>query len=230
MRRNPADTCFAVFILAIVALSLPAPCARGQAVPAGGGAPAAPRLQAELLKTIDASHAKAGDEVTARTVTPLEFDGAKFPAGSTVIGHVKEADPGRLLLVFDHLAVKKNASAAVGLSLRAVVMPQAQPSIGQQMSPRAEAGGPGSAENPAVQTGQGRGDLLRSPEAAAQDSAVTVFHGPSSVETGNGGVVGLPGVQLGVNDDPKVGASFQAAKDQKLRLEKGLQIMFVVSK
>jgi hypothetical protein len=230
VQRNHAAAVVAVFILAVSALALSAPHAWGQTVPAGSGAPAGPRLQAELLKTLDASHAKVGDEVTARTVTPLEFDGAKFPTGSTVIGHVKQVDPSRLVLVFDHIVVKKNAPAPVGLSLRAVVMPQSQQSIGEQMSPRAEAGGPGSAANPAVQTGQGRGDLLRSPEAAAQDSAVTVFQGPSSVETGNGGVVGLPGVQLGVSDDPKVGASFQAAKDQKLRLEKGLQVMFVVSK
>jgi len=35
-------------------------------------------LQAELLKTIEASHAKVGDEITARTATPLEIAGLKF--------------------------------------------------------------------------------------------------------------------------------------------------------
>ena len=71
---------------------------------------------------------------------------------------------------------------------------------------------------------------MRSPEAAAQDSAVTVFDGPSSVQAQNGDVVGLPGVQLRVSDDPKAGASFQVPKNRKLQLEKGLQVMFVVSK
>jgi len=72
--------------------------------------------------------------------------------------------------------------------------------------------------------------MLRSPQAAVEDSAVTVFKGPSSVETGNGGVVGLPGVKLTVSPDPKAGATFQADKDHPLKLEKGLQVMFVVSK
>jgi hypothetical protein len=217
-------------ILALIALCFSGPAAWGQNAAATGEAPTGPRLQAELLKTIDASRAKVGDEVNARTVMPLEFNGAKFPTGATVIGHVTEADPSRLMLLFDHIVVKKNAPVGLGLSLRAVVMAHSPPhSTGDQVSPRAQ--GLGAAPgDPGTQNPLGGGGPMRSPEVAAQDSAVTVFQGPRSVETNNGGVVGLEGVQLGVNDDPKVGASFQVAKDHKLQLEKGLQMMFVVSK
>jgi hypothetical protein len=45
----------------------------------------------------------------------------------------------------------------------------------------------------------------------------------------NGGVMGLPGVDLKVSADPKAGAAFEVAKNKKLQLEKGLQLMFVVS-
>jgi hypothetical protein len=221
----------AVFLVVGVSMGLSGTAADGQTAPATGATPTGPKLQAEILKTIDASQANVGDEVTAKTVTPLEFGGAKFPSGATVIGHVTRAEPSRLVLVFDHIVVKKNAPVPVGLSLRAIMMPQPPPqSNGEQISPRESAGGGGSAANPGIQDPRGRGDLLRSPEAAAQDSAVTVFPNSGPVETGNGGVVGLPGVQLGVSSDPHAGASFQVAKDHKLRLEKGLQMMFVVSK
>jgi len=99
-------------ILALIALCFSGPAAWGQNAAATGEAPIGPRLQAELLKTIDASRAKVGDEVNARTVMPLEFNGAKFPTGATVIGHVTEADPSRLMLLFDHIVVKKCSSWA----------------------------------------------------------------------------------------------------------------------
>jgi hypothetical protein len=43
-------------------------------------------------------------------------------------------------------------------------------------------------------------------------------------------VIGLPGVQLTVSPDPKAGAAFLVDKDHKLKLDKGLQAIFVVSK
>ena len=123
----------------------------GQTPPATTATPAGPKLQAELLKMIDASHARVGDEVTARTVTPLEFNGSKFPAGAVVKGHVAEAAPNRLLLLFDSIVVKKNAPVALGLSLRAAMMPK---SAGQsaQISPRAEGAGGSNGVDQALQT------------------------------------------------------------------------------
>jgi hypothetical protein len=208
----------------------------GQTQAATGGAFAGSKLQAELLKTIDAGRARVGDEVTARTVTPLEFNGAKIPTGAIVQGHVAEAEETRLLLVFDRIGADNSTPLSLRLSLRAVMMPRAamipQPSSDAQLSPRAQAGG----GNTGVDTQTRRGDMLRSPEAAARDSSDTIFEGsrsvpvsPRTVETRNGGVIGLPGVQLVVSTDPKAGATFQTEKNHKLKLEKGLQLMFMVS-
>ena len=174
-------------------------------------------LQAELLKPIDASHVKAGDEVSARTVSPLDFGGMKFPVGATVVGHVTRAEPNLVILVFDQIAVKHSATA-LSLSLRAVMMPQgASQAMGERMSPSAEA--------------LGSGGLLRSPQAAAQDSAVSIFDSSQHpVMAGNGGVIGLSGVKLLISSDPKIGSALQTDPDRKLKLEKGLQLMFVVSK
>lgn len=176
-------------------------------------------LQAELLKTVDAGHAKAGDELTARTITPLEFGGTKFPVGSTVAGHITKAEPNLLIVVFDQLLVKKNPPAPLSFSLRAVMMPQggASPAMAERISPSAEAAGSGG--------------LLRSPQMAAQDSAVSIFDSSQHpIMAGNGGVIGLSGLKLVVSSDPKIGSAFQTDPDKKLKLEKGLQLMFVVSK
>jgi len=75
---------------------------------------------------------------------------------------------------------------------------------------------------------------MRSADTAARDSVdmPSKNSGPAAaapVETRNGRVIKLPGVHLDVSPDPKVGAVFHADKDQKLRLEKGLQLMFVMS-
>jgi hypothetical protein len=95
--RRPAQAAVTRLVIGTVTLGLfvAGVSAQTPATPASpaASAPTGPTLQAELLKTIDASHAKAGDEVTARIVAPVEFDGAKYPAGAVVLGHVTEVDP-----------------------------------------------------------------------------------------------------------------------------------------
>ena len=209
-------------------------CSKAVAQTSGSTAPPAtlPRLQAELLKTIDAGHAKAGEEVTARTVTELDFAGKKFAPGAVVKGHITDAAADHVSMVFDSITVKKNAAVQLGLSLRAVMMPHAQST---PISPRADGGGGNTGTDVAIQEPRGRGDMLRSPTAAAEDSSDTVFHGPQAgatqfhqVNATAGDVIGLEDVQLKVSDDPKVGATFLATKHQKLQLERGLQMMFAV--
>lgn len=213
--------------------------AGGQTVPQASEATSGPHLQAELLKTLDATHVRPGDEITARTATPLEFEGTKFPAGAVLEGHVREAQPNRLLLVFDRIEAKKNTPVTLGLSLRAVMMPHAELATprdtSSQVSPSADAGGGNRGVDQATQNPNGRGDMLRSPVGAAADSSDTIFkgpgavHGPDVVETRNGGVIGLPGVHLQVSSEPTAGAVFESDRGQKLRLEKGLQLLFVVT-
>lgn len=210
-----------------VTLCIAAVCgAAGQTAPTTG---TLPTLQAQLIKAVEASHVKVGDEVQAKTYTPFEFGSAKIPVGSIVIGHVTEAAPDRLVLLFDGIAIAKGVPVAAGLSLRAVMMQSGAQSTGDQISPRAMGGGRSTGIDPNPATPARGSDMLRSPQAAAEDSATTVFRGPERVETRNGGVIGVPGLHLTVNADPKAGAVFQTDKAQKLKLEKGLLLMFVVS-
>jgi hypothetical protein len=108
------DTTVAVFVFVVAVGGGSVPGVWGQTAPATGGATTAPTLQAELVRIVDIAHVRAGDEVTARTDTPLVFGGATFPLGSTVVGHVTAAEPSRLSLVFDHIVVKKNAPTPMG--------------------------------------------------------------------------------------------------------------------
>jgi hypothetical protein len=236
MKTRVTVDLFKSVLVAVVAILFGSAATAQTGPTAAPAAPAAPKLQAELLKTIDAGHTKAGDEVTAKTITPLDFAGTKFAPGAIVKGHVTDAAPDHLSLVFDSITVKKN-STPVGLSLRAVMMPHAQ---GTPISPRAETGGNNTGIDVATTQPRGRGDMLRSPTAAAEDSSNTVFRGPDAsaskaapanapVNATTGDVIGLDGVQLKVTDDPKAGATFHATKNQKLQLEKGLQLMLFVS-
>jgi hypothetical protein len=94
---------------------------------------------------------------------------------------------------------------------------RASQAMGERISPTAEAAGSGG--------------LLRSPQTAAQDSAVSIFDSSQPpVTAGNGGVIGLSGVRLLISSDPKIGSALETDPDHKLKLEKGLQLMFVVSK
>jgi len=239
-RKFLVDAIGFISILAVVLLCIDFR-ARGQALPQPGETSSGLHLQAELVKTVDAAHVRPGDEITLRTVMPLEFEGTKFPAGIAVKGHIAKAEPNRLLLVFDRVEAKQNTPVPLGLCLRAVMMPHAgsatPPDTSSEVSPSAQAGGGNRGVDQGAQNQNGRGDMLHSPSAAAQDSSDTVYkgpgapkHGPGPVETRNGGVIGLEGVHLQVSDDPKAGAVFESDRGNKLRLEKGLQLLFVVTR
>jgi len=207
-----------VFVLSLL---LATGCAYPQAAPPAK-TQVAKTLQAELTRSLEASKAKVGDVVTAETVTPLELDSMKVPLRTKVIGHVLTAEPNRLVLVFDQIVIKKDQSIPLKFSLRAVMMPQPAASLGDQMSPSALGGGgryPGSAATNA-------GNRERSPTDMTADS---VYMPQAGAETRSGSVVGLPGVELIVSDDPKTGTTLQTT-GRKLSLEKGLQMMFLVSR
>lgn len=227
-----------LFVVLFVGLDF---SARGQTSPPATPTTSGPHLQAELVKTLAADHVRPGDEITARTVMPLEFEGTKFPAGTLLKGHVAEVQATRLLLVFDRAEAKKNTAVPLGLSLRAVMMPHAgsanPPNTSSEVSPSANAGGANRGVDQATQNPNGRGDMLRSPVGAAEDSSDTIFKGPGTrnpgpglVPTSNGDVIGLAGVHLKVADDPKTGALLESDPGHTLRLEKGLQLLFVVTR
>ncbi len=82
-----------------------------------------PFLQAELLKTIKAKKAKAGDPVKARAVNAVILPGGiTISEGTILLGELRAADANSLVISFDQAEVK-GKTTPLKLSIRAAMMP-----------------------------------------------------------------------------------------------------------
>ncbi|HEV8038894.1 MAG TPA: hypothetical protein VGP62_08535, partial [Bryobacteraceae bacterium] len=80
-------------------------------------------VQAELLKTIKAKSAKAGDPVKARAVSAVLLPGGiAIPEGTILEGEVRAADTNSLSISFDQ-AELSGKKTSLNLSIRAALMP-----------------------------------------------------------------------------------------------------------
>jgi hypothetical protein len=80
-------------------------------------------VQAELLKTVKAKNAKAGDPVKARVVAAVALPGGVTIAeGTILVGEVRAADPNSLSISFEQAEVK-GKKMPLSLSVRAAMMP-----------------------------------------------------------------------------------------------------------
>jgi hypothetical protein len=224
-----------VLLGSVALLSLKAQTA--PATPAASGS-TPQRIQAGLNTTIKASKAKPNDPITAVTVTPLTLkDGTVIPAGSTLVGHVLKVEPdsgdqhvSSITLAFDAVELKRKAKLPLNLS---VVSAMAS----------APAGGSGSNKMVSPSAGPLPYDHPLNGQAynVVQDSAKQV-NNPVSTQTAlsgeagaqgkataahTGSVIGLPGVDLQIEDGPPAVTTFVSAK-KNLQLESGLQLMLAV--
>jgi hypothetical protein len=80
-------------------------------------------VQAELLKTIKAKSAKAGDPVKARAVNAVSLPGGvKISEGAILLGEVRSADPNSLGISFEQVETN-GKKTPLALSIRAAMMP-----------------------------------------------------------------------------------------------------------
>ena len=80
-------------------------------------------VQAELLKTVKAKSAKAGDPVKARAVAAVVLPGGvTIPEGTMLFGEVRAADPNSVSISFGQVEIKGNKTP-LSLSIRAAMMP-----------------------------------------------------------------------------------------------------------
>jgi hypothetical protein len=126
MRRNYLSVSARTIMLAVGLLSLHSLCTAATL-------PASAAIPVRITHTIDASHAKSGDIVTAQTLQPVVLpDGSSLARGTMVIGHVVEVHPyvetrtpyGKplpsvLAIHFDR-AVDKGVSIPLSVSIRAL--------------------------------------------------------------------------------------------------------------
>jgi hypothetical protein len=80
-------------------------------------------IQAELLKTVKAKSAQAGDPVKARVVAGVVLPGGvTIPEGAVLFGEVRAADPNSVSISFEQVEIKGNKTP-LSLSIRAAMLP-----------------------------------------------------------------------------------------------------------
>ena len=183
-------------------------------------------LQVELVKTIKAKKAKAGDVVKARAVQALVLaGGVTIPQGSTIVGEVRSVDEKSIAISFDQAEIK-GTTVPVKLSIRGAMMPGA--------APMREGGSsaPVASSTPASQPMHGAAQATGNRTAAAVPVPAGGASEPISqpghaVAAQTGSVIGMPGVTLEVDEGPQHASKFTTA-DKELQLKSGLQLMLAV--
>jgi hypothetical protein len=111
-------------------------------------------MGATLNKSVDARHAKVGDQVTAKTTEAVKSDGkVVIPKGSTLVGHVTEAtarakgrSPSSLGIAFDRAILKGGHEMPLHAGIQALAASSAVASASaSEMETDAMASGGGSA-------------------------------------------------------------------------------------
>jgi hypothetical protein len=182
-------------------------------------------VQAELLKTIKAKSAKAGDPVKARAVSAVLLPGGiAIPEGTILEGEVRAADTNSLSISFDQ-AELSGKKTSLNLSIRAALMPG---------GPRKSVGGNGGVDAAAPNVHPMNGGPATpvpvttqqaAPNARPDSGGVVQPGRPVAAQAGS--VIGMPGVALQVDDSPQHASKFESS-GKELQLKQGLQFMLAV--
>ena len=183
-------------------------------------------VQAELLKTIKAKSAKAGDPVKARAVTAVLLPGGvAIPEGTILLGEVRAADPNSLSISFERVELS-GKKTPLSLSIRAAMMPG-----GPQKSSGDAGNTPLDVPTPnAHPINGGPAQLSDKTQNAAQNASAGsagVSQPGRAVAAQTGSVIGMPGVTLQVDDSPQHASKFESS-GKELQLKQGLQLMLAV--
>lgn len=183
-------------------------------------------VQAELLKTIKAKTAKAGDPVKARAVTGVSLPGGvAVPEGAILFGEVRSADPNSVSISFEQVEIS-GKKTPLSLSIRAAMMPGGpQKSSGDGGSSSLDVATPN-----AHPIKGGTAPLPEKTQNASQNASASpseVTQPGRAVAAEAGSVIGMPGVTLQVDDSPQHASKF-ASSGKELQLKSGLQLMLGV--
>lgn len=236
MRKSRLDVFLCAILVVFGELLAFGPATAQNSKPAGRET----QLQIQLPNAVKARKAKAGDSVSAITVTAVtQPAGIAVPAGSKVLGHVRkvEADLGAehnslIALSFDEIYLKKGQTVPLKSFIFAAMMPhlktnyeQLNNQYGSSMPPISTGnmaginsrGGPVATNGADALGAQTRGDV--SPQPTSDSQATTVR---------NGQVANMPGVELAINESEHI-STFKSSH-KNLQLDEGLQLMLVVQR
>jgi len=193
--------------------------------------PQSQTVQVELQKTIKTRNGKVGDEVKARTVTPLIVSGTVIPVGSTVMGHiiavqpdVSGSDASSVTLAFDSLHIEHGQTLPLKFALLAAMRP-GQSSQGQQAQQQAENTPPAGEAKPEMQILHG-GSLTPHNTPETLEKMPTHKQNPG-VAAKTGSVIGMPNVTLEVMGGNEPNSTFRSSR-KNLQLDSGMQFILKV--
>lgn len=217
-QRRIFSSCFAALLFTLAALAQ--------------SSPQSETVQVELLKSVKTKSAKVGDEVKARTVTPLIVNhGQVIPTGSIVVGRILAVQPDApgtdssfVTLAFDSVNLQHGQTLPLKFSLLAAMKPgeSAQEQQAQQQAANSPPAGPAQPEmqvlHGAPQTPHNEPETLKNTAKPAANPGV-------AAQTGS--VIGMPNVTLEIAEGSSSSSTFRSPR-KNLQLEGGLQLILKV--
>ena len=193
--------------------------------------PQSQTVQVELQKTIKTKNAKVGDEVKARTVSPLIVNGTVIPVGSTVMGHVISVQPdtsgsgaSSLTLAFDSANVDHGQKLPLKFALLAAMRP-GESSQQQQPQQQPDNTPPAGQAQPEMQILHGGSLTPHNTPETLKKMPENKDHPGVAAQTGS--VIGMPGVTLEIVDGSDAGSRFRSTR-KNLQLDSGMQFILKV--
>lgn len=193
--------------------------------------PQSQTVQVELQKTIKTKSAKVGEEVKARTVTPLIVGGTVIPVGSNVMGHIiavqpeaSGSDTSSLTLAFDSVNLEHGQKLPLKFVLLAAMRP-GESSQQQQPQQQPDNTPPAGQAQPEMQ-------ILHGGSMTPHNTPETLKKMPEKKENPGvaaqtGSVIGMPGVTLEVTDGSNASSTFRFTR-KNLQLDSGMQLILKV--
>lgn len=198
-------------------------------------------LRVELVKTIDAKKAKAGDPVMVKTVDELMAGTqAAAPRGTKIFGHVVAAtphhgdSPSTLEIAFDKITLGAGRDVPMKAVIQALSKPVESPAVGDYGSTGGTAGGPPMGPAPGGRIGGS--PTMGSPPGSAPNPGSMGNPGgmpgagsatPNTTLPLNAqGVIGMSGVSLASGDESN---STITSQKHNVKLEGGTQMILRVT-
>jgi hypothetical protein len=191
-------------------------------------------LTAELTKKVDSKSAKTGDEVSAKTTSPVKLqDGTELPRGTKLVGKVtsvqassKGAKTSQLAFSLDHAILKDGHDLALRTAVASVAAPASTSNSTVTRGPAP------STTAPSGDMGGGSASASPAPTAPVvtdnsgsepQSQAGILRSTDDRVAVGN-----LPGVMLNGNNAPDSSATLEAS-GKNISLDSGTKLILLVA-
>jgi hypothetical protein len=198
------------------------------------GLPAGTIIYTELAKSVDATRAKPGDEIVARTTLAVLWQGKiAIPNDSKIFGHVTEAValPGgdgqsRLGILFDRVLLKDGTKAPIALTVQAIGRQTVTPHAGDD-----DEEGDSETRPPRLRTtnpsGRPSTNQMPTDSVTPGPPAAELAKSKPTLDAGSQGVIGMPDLNLIESKDAGRGALIESTK-RNVKLDNATELVLRV--